>query len=64
MAAEERFKRLRASFEEGQVGLVHGQLPPQQKDEAMARFVAGETKVLAPRPLSKWVLMCRTRQSW
>ena len=45
-AAEERFKRLRGQFDEGQVGLIHGQQPPAQKDEAMARFVAGETKVL------------------
>ncbi|WP_212523210.1 ATP-dependent DNA helicase RecG [Actibacterium sp. MT2.3-13A] len=45
-AAEERFKRLRAALGEGLVGLVHGQLPPAEKDAAMARFVAGETKVL------------------
>lgn len=45
-AAEERFKRLRAMFGEGIVGLVHGQLPPAEKDSAMARFAAGETKVL------------------
>ena len=45
-AAEERFKRLRAVFGEGVVGLVHGQMPPAEKDAAMARFVAGETQVL------------------
>ncbi|KMW57284.1 ATP-dependent DNA helicase RecG [Candidatus Rhodobacter oscarellae] len=45
-AAEERFKRLRASLGEGQVGLVHGQLPPAEKDAAMADFVAGRTRVL------------------
>ncbi|MDE3028859.1 MAG: ATP-dependent DNA helicase RecG, partial [Paracoccaceae bacterium] len=45
-AAEERFKRLRATLGEGVVGLVHGQLPNAEKDAAMARFVAGETKVL------------------
>ncbi|EBA10855.1 ATP-dependent DNA helicase RecG [Roseobacter sp. CCS2] len=45
-AAEERFKRLRATLGEGVVGLVHGQMPPAEKDAAMARFVAGETKVL------------------
>jgi ATP-dependent DNA helicase RecG len=28
------------------VGLVHGQMPPADKDAAMARFVAGQTKVL------------------
>ena len=45
-AAEERFKRLRAALGEGVVGLVHGQMPPAEKDAAMARFVAGQTKVL------------------
>ncbi len=45
-AAEERFKRLRAALGEGVVGLVHGQLPPAEKDAAMARFVSGETRVL------------------
>ncbi|MBR9893553.1 ATP-dependent DNA helicase RecG [bacterium] len=45
-AAEERFKRLRAVLGEGVVGLVHGQMPPAEKDAAMARFVAGETQVL------------------
>ena len=45
-AAEERFKRLRAALGDGVVGLVHGQLPPAEKDAAMARFVRGETKVL------------------
>ncbi len=45
-AAEERFKRLRAALGEGIVGLVHGQMPPVEKDAAMARFVVGTTKVL------------------
>ncbi len=45
-AAEERFKRLRAAFGDDVVGLVHGQMPPADKDAAMARFVAGDTKVL------------------
>ncbi|MEO0665187.1 MAG: ATP-dependent DNA helicase RecG, partial [Pseudomonadota bacterium] len=45
-AAEDRFKRLRAELGEGVVGLVHGQMPPAEKDAAMARFVAGETSVL------------------
>jgi len=46
VAAEERFKRLRAVLGEGQVGLVHGQMPPADKDAAMARFQSGKTKVL------------------
>ncbi|SDX50893.1 ATP-dependent DNA helicase RecG [Roseicitreum antarcticum] len=45
-AAQVRFERLRAALGEGVVGLVHGQLPPAEKDAAMARFVAGQTGVL------------------
>ena len=45
-AAEERFKHLRAQLGEGVVGLVHGQMPPSEKDAAMAAFQAGRTKVL------------------
>ncbi|WP_171207522.1 MULTISPECIES: ATP-dependent DNA helicase RecG [unclassified Ruegeria] len=45
-AAEERFKRLRAILGDGVVGLVHGQMPPAEKDAAMAAFQDGQTKVL------------------
>ncbi len=45
-SAEERFKRLRATLGEGVVGLVHGQMPPAEKDAAMAAFQRGETKLL------------------
>ncbi|MEZ5715165.1 MAG: ATP-dependent DNA helicase RecG [Paracoccaceae bacterium] len=45
-AAEERFKHLRAALGEGVVGLVHGQMPPAEKDAAMAAFQRGETSVL------------------
>ncbi|PIE10492.1 MAG: ATP-dependent DNA helicase RecG [Rhodobacterales bacterium] len=45
-AAEARFKHLRAALGDDLVGLVHGQLPPAEKDAAMARFQSGETKVL------------------
>ncbi len=45
-AAQARFEHLRAALGEGVVGLVHGQLAPAEKDDAMARFVAGETKLL------------------
>lgn len=45
-AAEDRFRQLRAELGEGVVGLVHGQMPPAEKDAAMARFVAGETRLL------------------
>ncbi|MBC2835316.1 ATP-dependent DNA helicase RecG [Paragemmobacter straminiformis] len=44
-SAEARFAALRAALGDV-VGLVHGQMPPAEKDAAMARFVAGETKVL------------------
>ncbi len=44
-SAEARFASLRAALGDG-VGLVHGQMPPAEKDAAMARFVAGELKVL------------------
>jgi ATP-dependent DNA helicase RecG len=45
-SAEERFRSLRAALGDQAVGLVHGQMPPAEKDAAMARFVAGETSVL------------------
>ncbi|WP_299350436.1 ATP-dependent DNA helicase RecG [uncultured Shimia sp.] len=45
-AAEERFKHLRAALGDEVVGLVHGQMPPAEKDAAMERFVAGKTSVL------------------
>jgi ATP-dependent DNA helicase RecG len=44
-SAEARFAALRAALGDV-VGLVHGQMPPADKDAAMARFVAGQTKVL------------------
>ncbi len=45
-AAEDRFRHLRAELGEGVVGLVHGQMPPAEKDAAMADFAAGRTRVL------------------
>ncbi|WP_417472179.1 ATP-dependent DNA helicase RecG [Leisingera sp.] len=45
-AAEERFKHLRAILGDDAVGLVHGQMPPAEKDAAMAAFQDGRTKVL------------------
>ena len=44
-SAEERFRQLRAALGD-RVGLVHGQMPPSEKDAAMARFVAGDCSVL------------------
>ncbi|MEP5731900.1 MAG: ATP-dependent DNA helicase RecG [Sulfitobacter sp.] len=46
IAAEDRFKRLRAALGEGVVGLVHGQMPPADKDAAMLAFQTGQTQVL------------------
>jgi len=46
IAAEERFKRLRAVLGEDVVGLVHGQMPAAEKDAAMAAFQTGETSIL------------------
>ncbi len=46
IAAESRFKRLRTALGEGIVGLVHGQMPPSEKDAAMQAFQRGETKIL------------------
>jgi ATP-dependent DNA helicase RecG len=46
IAAEERFKHLRAALGEGVVGLVHGQMPPADKDAGMQAFQTGQTKVL------------------
>ncbi|AXI46828.1 ATP-dependent DNA helicase RecG [Sulfitobacter sp. SK012] len=46
IAAEARFERLRAALGEGVVGLVHGQMPPADKDAAMAAFQTAQTKVL------------------
>lgn len=44
-AAEARFASLREHFGD-QVALVHGQLRPEDKDAAMARFVKGEAQIL------------------
>jgi ATP-dependent DNA helicase RecG len=44
-SAEARFVALRAALGDV-VGLVHGQMPPAEKDAAMARFASGATKVL------------------
>lgn len=45
-AAEERFRELRGLFGEGVVELVHGQLPPAEKDAAMTRFAGGAARIL------------------
>jgi ATP-dependent DNA helicase RecG len=45
-AAEDRFRALRAELGEGVVGLVHGQMPPAEKDAAMADFNTGRSRVL------------------
>ncbi|AEM40873.1 ATP-dependent DNA helicase RecG [Ketogulonicigenium vulgare] len=45
-ATEARFAQLRARLGDGVVGMVHGQMPPADKDRAMAAFEAGETRLL------------------
>jgi ATP-dependent DNA helicase RecG len=45
-SATDRFKRLRAALGDDKVGLVHGQLPAEEKDAAMRAFQNGETSVL------------------
>ena len=45
-AAEDRARYLRAALGEDVVALVHGQMPPEDKDAAMARFQAGAAQVL------------------
>ena len=45
-SAVDRFTRLRAALGDGVVGLVHGQMPPDEKDAAMAAFQQGKTSVL------------------
>ena len=44
-AAEARFKDLRARFGD-QVRLVHGQMPPDERDSAMADFSSGRAGIL------------------
>ncbi|KEP68280.1 ATP-dependent DNA helicase RecG [Thioclava dalianensis] len=46
ISAEDRFRQLRAELGDDVVGLVHGQMPPAEKDAAMADFVAGRRAVL------------------
>ena len=46
VAAEARYDSLRAVLGPEWVGLVHGQMPPDRREAEMARFVAGETRVL------------------
>ncbi|SEL25361.1 ATP-dependent DNA helicase RecG [Pacificibacter marinus] len=46
VAAEERFKHLRAALGEGKVGLVHGQMASEEKDRTMAAFATGQLAVL------------------
>jgi ATP-dependent DNA helicase RecG len=46
VAAEERFRHLRAELGEGRVGLIHGRLSPPEKESVMAAFKSGELSVL------------------
>lgn len=44
-AAQERFEILQAKFGD-KVGLVHGRLKPEEKDDTMAKFASGEIDIL------------------
>jgi ATP-dependent DNA helicase RecG len=44
-AAEDRYEELKQIFGD-QAGLVHGRMKSKDKDAAMAKFVAGETRIL------------------
>jgi ATP-dependent DNA helicase RecG len=46
VAAEERHRVLAAALGAENVALVHGQMPPDEKDAAMAAFQSGERRVL------------------
>jgi hypothetical protein len=65
-AATSELDRLVAEgvFEAQDCGLLHGQMPPEDKDAVLRRFKAGQVKVLV-----RWVLYsccgcCSTRQRW
>ncbi|MEM7505102.1 MAG: ATP-dependent DNA helicase RecG [Pseudomonadota bacterium] len=45
IAAEDRFRDLQTRFGAA-AALVHGQMPPDEKDAAMARFQSGEAQIL------------------
>ena len=45
-AARDRFESLSKDIGPGKVGLVHGQMAPDEKDTTMARFVAGDLSLL------------------
>jgi len=46
------------------VGLMHGRLPPAEKQAVMAAFVAGTCGFWSAQRSLRWGLMCRTRRSW
>jgi ATP-dependent DNA helicase RecG len=45
MAAEKRYESLKKIFG-GKVALIHGRMKPDQKEEVMEKFIAGDTDVL------------------
>jgi ATP-dependent DNA helicase RecG len=46
VAAEERYKMLATALGPSNVALVHGQMPPDEKDAAMAAFQSGQKRML------------------
>ena len=45
-AAADRCERLRDRLPDASVGLLHGQMTPEEKDAAMRAFIAGQTDIL------------------
>ena len=45
MAAQKRFQNLQKIYGE-KVGLIHGKMKPEEKKQAMDRFISGDTKIL------------------
>ncbi len=43
---ETGFRQMQTAFPEYEVGMVHGRMKPADKDAAMTRFMAGETRLL------------------
>ena len=46
LSLEAGFEDFKAAFPYAQVGMVHGKMKPEDKEEEMQKFVRGETKIL------------------
>jgi ATP-dependent DNA helicase RecG len=50
-AAAKEWERIRARFPDADVGLLHGQMTPEEKSRVMAGFRAGSVRVLVATPV-------------